>query len=126
MAFPLELLSDTFAVCRLDSDAPIPNWARGEFVSITRTPEELSIVCHQEHVPGGVRCEAGWRCLRIVGKIDFSLVGVIATLSTALADAGISVFVISTFDTDYILVRQLDVDRTVEALEETGHSVQSQ
>ena len=126
MDFTLELLPDTFAICRLDPDTSIPDWAQGESVSITRTPEELSIVCPQDDVPDNVQSKRGWCCLRIIGKLDFSLVGVIATLTKVLADAGISVFVISTFDTDYILVRQLDVKRAVKALEEAGHSVRNQ
>jgi hypothetical protein len=126
MNFALELLPDTFAICRLDPDAAIPDWANGEFVSITRTPEALSIVCRQDDVPDDMQSERGWRCLRIVGKLDFSLVGVIATLTKVLADAGISVFLMSTYDTDYLLVRGRDVDRTVETLVEAGHSVQNQ
>ena len=74
MAFPLELLHDTFAISRLDPDAPIPEWVQGEFVSITRTSVELSIVCRQDDVPDDVQSEQGWRCLRIVGKLDLSLV----------------------------------------------------
>ena len=107
MKFTIELLPDTLAICRLAHGAAIPDWAQGEFISITRTQEELSIVCHQENVPDYVRAERGWCCLRIVGKLDFSLVGVIAQLTKLLADANISVFVASTYDTDYFLVRQL-------------------
>jgi len=122
----LELLTATFAVCRLDFDAPIPDWAHCDFVSITRTRDEMSIVCRQEEVPDDVQAERGWRCLRVVGKLEFSLVGVIASLTKVLADAEISVFVVSTFDTDYLLVRQIDVNRTVEALKDAGHTVRNQ
>lgn len=126
MTFDLRVLSDTFAICRFDPDAAIPDWANGELVAITRTHEDLSIICRQEHVPDDVRAERGWCCLRVVGKLDFSLVGVIASLSTVLADAGISVFVVSTFDTDYMLVKNTNVERAVEALVEAGHSVRNQ
>ena len=126
MNFTLELFTDTFVICRLDPDAPIPDWAQGEFVSTTRTPDELSIVCGQEGVRDDVQVEREWRCLRIVGNLDFSLVGVIATLTNVLADAGISVFVMSTFDTDYLLVKEGNLDDAVEALEKAGHSVRSQ
>lgn len=122
MNFTLEFLPDSFAICRLDPDAPVPDWAKGDSVSITRTRDELTVVCRQNHVSDEVEAERGWRCLRIVGKLDFSLLGVIATLSTVLADAGISVFVMSTFDTDYRLVKEADVDRAVEALEKAGFS----
>lgn len=123
MRFTLEILPDTFAICRLASDATIPDWAQGEFVSITRTQEELSIVCRQEDAPGDLQAERGWRCLRIVGKLDFSLVGVIASLTGALAEAGINVFVVSTFDTDFVLVREQDLEKAVGVLGEKGHSV---
>lgn len=125
MKFAVELLPNTVAVCRLAPDAAIPEWAQGEFVSITRTQEELSIVCRQDDVPGDVRAERNRRCLRIVGQLDFSLVGVIARLTKVLADASISVFVVSTYETDYFLVRQVDADRTIEALEEAEYSVKS-
>jgi hypothetical protein len=121
MNFTLKLLPDTFAICRLDPDAPTPDWEQGEFVSITRTPEELSIVCRQVDVPDDVQSEREWRCLRIVGTLDFSLVGVIAMITKAMADASISVFVMSTYDTDYLLVKEADVERAVEALEEVGN-----
>ena len=126
MTFTLELLPDTFAICCLDPDAAIPDWANGDFVSITRTHDELSIVCCQELVPDDVQAEREWRCLRVVGKLDFTLVGVIAAITKVLADESISVFVMSTFDTDYFLVRAIDVERTVEALVESGHSVENQ
>lgn len=122
MKFTVELLLDTFAICRLAPETAIPDWAQGEFVSITRTQEELSIVCRQENVPDDVRAERERRCLRIVGKLDFSLVGVIATLTKALSDANISVFALSTYDTDYFLVRQLDLDWTIGLWSKQGTS----
>src|SRR5262245_55974633 len=107
-------LDGTFAVCHLARDAPLPAWlADGPFVSLTRTADELSLVCRQEAVPEGVRCERGWRCLRVAGTLDFSFVGVLASLLGPLADAGVSVFVVSTFDTDYLLVKQADFQRAV-------------
>ena len=121
--FRLETLVDTFAICRLAADAPIPSWAGGDVVSITRTAEELSIVCSQERVPEQVTREAGWRCLRVVGPLDFSLVGLIAALSGTLAAADISLFVISTFDTDYLLVRQTDLRAALAALVAAGYDV---
>ena len=125
MKFSIELLPESYAICRLDPTAAIPTWTRGGLVSITRTPDELSIVCQQTDIPDGVQAEREWCCFRIAGKLDFSLVGVIATLTQVLAATGISVFVMSTYDTDYFLVRQLDLLRAVETLEEAGHSVQS-
>lgn len=122
---PLTLvpLGGTFAVCRLAPDTPVPCWAGGPFVSITRTLEELSIVCDQEAVPEGVRCERGWRCLRVAGKLDFSLVGVLASLLSPLAGAAVSAFVMSSFDTDFLLVKEQDFRKTVEVLQRAGHAV---
>ena len=122
--FTLEVLHGTFAVCHLSATDPVPNWATGEFVSITRTSEELSIVCEQEQLPQHVRAERGWRCLRVAGKLDLSMVGVIASLSGTLASAGIGVFVVSTFETDYLLVKEVDLEATVESLIEVGNIVQ--
>ena len=125
MKYTLELLLETFAVCRLDADAPQPDWAQGGFVSITRTPDELTVVCNQKVAPDHMMAERGWRCLKVRGKINFSLVGVITSLTKVLADEGVSVFVITTYDTDYFLVRQADVDRSVDALLSGGHFVQT-
>ncbi len=117
-------IEGTYAVCRLEAEAPIPAWVGGgPFVSITRSADELSIVCRQETVPEGVRCERPWRCLRIAGTLDFALVGVLASLLDPLADAGISVFLVSTFDTDYLLVKEQDLRRAVEVLRRAGHDV---
>jgi len=120
----LVMLRDLYAICRLHHDAPIPAWASsGGFFSITRTADELSVVCPQSFVPDGVRCERDWRCLRVAGSMDFSMIGVVASLVTPLAKAGVSVFVISTFDTDYLLVKETDVERAMEALRGAGHAL---
>src|SRR5947207_2330262 len=109
-SWTLLLLPDTFAICRLDAAGPIPEWAfSGDFISITRSGDELSIVCYEGAVPAGVRCEKGWRCLRVAGTLDFSLVGVLVSLTVPLAEVGVSVFAISTFDTDYLLIRETDL-----------------
>jgi hypothetical protein len=116
------VLDGTFAVCRLAGDAPLPPWATaGHFVSLTRTPEELSLVCAQDAVPEGIVCERGWRCLRVAGAVPFSAVGVLASLTAPLAEARISVFAVSTFDTDYLLVRERDLERALDALRRMGH-----
>ena len=121
--FKLETLADTFAICRLAAADPIPAWAGGEVVSITRTAEELSIVCSQDRVPQQVTREGDWRCLRVLGPLDFSLVGVLSALSGTLAAAGISLFAISTFQTDYLLVRKTDLPAAVASLTAAGHDV---
>ena len=118
------VLPDHLAVCRFNQDTPIPAWAlSGTVFTITRTADELSVVCQQNLVPDGVRCERGWRCLRVAGTMDFSMIGVVASLSTPLAAAGVGIFVISTFDTDYLLVKNDDFSRAVAALRAAGHAV---
>ena len=102
----LRAMLGTLAICRLDADAPIPDWASGAgFVSITRTADELSIVIAEERVPDDVRCERDWKALKVDGPLGFSLVGVLVSICRPLTDAGISVFAISTFDTDYVIVK---------------------
>jgi hypothetical protein len=94
----------------------------GDFFSVTRTADELSIVCLQESVPDYVRSEKGWRCLRIAGSIPFSVAGVVATLTAPLAEAGVSVFVVSTFDTDYLLTKEKDWAKALDILRKQGHT----
>ncbi len=119
-------LDGFFAVCQLASSDSIPSWATvGNLVSITRTGDELSIVCSQDAVPAGVKCERGWRALRVVGSMEFSAVGVLASLVGPLAEAGISIFALSTFDTDYLLVKQQTLDAAAAALKHHGHAIQS-
>jgi uncharacterized protein len=119
----LLLLPGRFAVCRLAPDAPVPAWAvAGPLSSVTRTEDELSVVCAEVQVPDGVRGEPGWRALRVAGTLDFGLVGVLKALVTPLAEAGISVFALSTFDTDYLLLR--DLEGGAAALEAAGHEVE--
>jgi hypothetical protein len=121
----LILLSDTFAICRLAPDAAIPPWATaGSLFSITRTNDELSVVCLQALVPEKVQSERGWRCLRVAGAMDFSQVGILASLVGPLAESSISVFAISTFDTDYLLVKQADLEKATTALRQVGHTIQ--
>ena len=105
-----------FAVARLGPDAPIPSWATGALTSITRTADELSIVCDDEAVPNGVYAMRDFAAVRVLGTIDFGVVGLLASLTRALADAAVSVFVCSTFDTDYLLVRTSDFLRAKRAL----------
>jgi hypothetical protein len=114
----------TFAICRLEPNAPVPAWVpRAVFSSITRTDTELSIVCAQDAVPPGVRAERGWRLVGVQGPLDLSMVGVLAGLATPLAAAGVSIVAIGTFDTDYVLVRDGDLPRAVDALAAAGYAV---
>ena len=123
--FELCVLPGRFAVCRLQPSSPIPAWLpeRG-FVSVTRTADELSVVCEESCVPVGVKAQAGWVVMALRGPFEFSEVGVLASLAEPLAKAGIGIFVISTFDTDYLLVAQENLDRTVAALTSAGHTIE--
>ena len=105
-----------FAVARLQPDAPIPAWATGAVTSITRTPDELSIVCDDDAVPDGVYVQRDFACVRVLGTIDFGVVGVLAAMTRVLAEAAVSVVALSTFDTDYLLVRSADYARAKQAL----------
>ena len=113
----LARVAGRFAVARLAADAPIPPWAAAalaapsSLASVTRTRDELSIVCDDDTVPTDVRAERDFAVFRVAGTIDFSVVGMLATFTRALADAGVSVLAISTFDTDYLLVRTRDLPR---------------
>ena len=111
------------AVCRLAPDAAVPAWVSGAFTSITRTSEELSIVCDSAAVPADVRAEREWRGLKIEGPIPFEMTGVAAALLAPLAEARISIFLLSTFDTDYLLVKTATFERACEVLRGAGYVV---
>ncbi len=118
------VLAELYAIARLEPDADLPPWLRGgHFWSATRTDSELSLVCREEDVPRDASAERGWCALELAGPLDFSLTGVVAALVTPLADAEIPIFILSTFETDYLLVRERDLHRSVEALTGAGHEV---
>ena len=121
----LDVLPDRLAVCRLAADAELPTWVqRGRgLVSVTRTPDELSIVCPMEQVPAGIRQEGPFRALKVRGPLDFALTGILSGIAQTLALAQISIFALSTFDTDYILVRSGDLEEAAIQLELAGHTV---
>ena len=113
----MKLLKDKYGVCRLDKTELIPEWAsNSDFFSITKTLDELSIVCSEESIPSNVKCENDWRILKIEGPLDFSLIGILASISSILAQNGISIFAISTYNTDYILVKNKDIDKAIGSL----------
>ena len=124
----LKIQPGEYSICRLPAGAEIPaNLRRTDsFVSISRTADELSIVCLSDLAPSN--CESrsdDWRCLRFNGKFDLSLTGVLSSVLSPLAASQISVFTISTFDTDYILVRGSELPRTIEVLTQAGHRCHS-
>lgn len=119
----LKVLPGRFAIWRLPADAPLPELGAGGFVSMTRTRDELSIVGPMTCVPAGVPCETDWVCLAVAGPLAFELTGVLASIAAPLAEAGISIFAISTYDTDYVLVKDDQLEQTRRALASAGHRV---
>ena len=120
----LTVLPGRYAVSRLDPKTDVPRWSwTGDFVSISRTPDELSIVCLEANVPEGIACEPGWRIVRCEGPLDLSLPGIIASLADPLADAGVPIFPIATHHTDYILIKEIHLDTATRALAGYGHAV---
>lgn len=119
----LEVLEGNFSVCRLAPDADLPAWASegNGFRAVVRTPEELSLVCNEGIAPEGVEASGGWRALRVAGTLDLSLTGVLLALLRPLEDAGIPIFAISTFDTDYVLVPSDRIGEAKTALKGAGH-----
>jgi len=119
----LVIFPQFFAVCRLDPDGFIPHWALlGDFVSLTRTKTELSIICPQENVPEDAQAERGWRCIKIDDPFDFSVAGVHTSVALPLAEADISTMAVATYDTDHILVKDEELEPTVQALTRAGHT----
>ncbi len=124
-ALTLLEVAGRFAVCKLPPGSAVSAWATaGDVFNLSRTTDELSVVCRQELVPEGTRCERGWRCLRVAGAMPFTLVGVLASLTAPIARAGIGVFAFSTFDTDYLLVKAERFPEAVAALRAAEHTVE--
>jgi hypothetical protein len=120
----LKILPERMAICRFSPTAPLPDWI-GEtgFYSLTRTEAELTIVCPETRLAPGTAGETGWRCFKVQGVLDFSEIGIIFSLTRPLAENGVSVFVISTFDTDYFMVKEKDLTKAIDALTAEGHQV---
>ena len=122
--FQVTVLPGFFAIVRLAADAPLPSWAStGDFFSVTRTSDELSVVCLATQVPSSLTAETGWRALKVQGPFALSEIGVLAALAAALAHAKVSLFAISTFATDYLLVNDKSLNAAVAALRAAGHGV---
>jgi uncharacterized protein len=120
----LSVLPERLAISRLAPTETIPQWAmRGPFFSITRTGDELSVVCQLSDVPAGVHSQPGWRVLKVHGPFALTETGVLAALASPLAEARISLLAISTFDTDYLLVASDALSAATAALERAGHKI---
>ena len=117
------LTNSVYAIVRLAPDASIPKWAtRGEFTSITRTSDELSIVCPIENLPAEVSSDR-WICLRLQGPFPLSLTGVLLSFIQPLSSIGIPIFVIATYDTDYVLIKEESAAAALSALQAAGHEL---
>ena len=124
MTLTLTLLPENLAVCRLAPDDPFPDWAQGSnLVTFTRTPDELSIVCENNVVPENITAERDWRALKLQGPLDFSIVGILSALTAILAKAEISIFALSTYDTDYVLLKGINLTRGIETLQDAGYEL---
>ena len=120
----LKILPERMAVCRFEPTAPLPDWiGKVGFYSLTRTEAELTLVCPEARLAPGTTSETGWRCFKVQGLLDFSEIGIIFSLTQPLAKTGVSVFVISTFDTDYFMVKEKDLTKAIDALTAEGHQV---
>ena len=120
----LSVLEGNYAVSRLEPDAAVPDWAwQGELVSVSRTRDELSILCISSSVPDGVLCEHGWAALKLEGPFDFALTGILVSVLEPLRVAEIGIFAVSTFDTDYVLVKRANLELAVATLRKAGHNV---
>jgi hypothetical protein len=118
------LLPGTYAIVRLAPDAPVPDWAaRGDFNSITRTADELSIVCPTINLPSEVHCSHRWICLKLEGRFPFLQTGVLLSFIEPLSTKDVPIFAISTYDTDYVLIQE-GFAWAVDVLREAGHEQQ--
>ena len=110
-----------YGICRLGAEEEVPEWGRGAFVTVSRTRDELSVVCDFDRVPDEVAAEGPFLLLRVAGQLDLGLVGILASLAGPLATAEVPIFAISTFGTDYLLVQEPDRARAEAALAAAGH-----
>ena len=123
-AFTLTVLSERLGICSLEPPASVPDQIfQSSFFSVTRTSDELSIVCNETHMPKKGRCSTGWCCLQVEGPLDFSETGILSALSRPLAEAQIPIFVLSTYETDYLLVKEQNLNQAIDVLTSEGHSI---
>lgn len=123
-AISLEVLPDSYGICRFRPEEDIPPWAAtGGFCSITRTNDELSILCREDTIPDGVNCEKGWRAFKLLGPFEFTEIGILAGILGPLSKAGISILAVSTFDTDYVFVKGDRLNEARDVMEANGFQV---
>jgi hypothetical protein len=120
----LKVLSSNYGVCRFDPHTEVPSWAmQGDFFTVSKSQEELSIVCQASLIPADIKAEKEWRIFKIEGPFSFTQIGILNAVTSVLSENGISLFAVSTFDTDYIMVKCADLDRSIQALRKAEHQV---
>jgi uncharacterized protein len=124
----LKLLGEEYAVCRMPAGSPLPAGlatlaAEGCVISVTWTPEEVSVLCPAVHAPSGAVVETPWRCLRVAGPVNLALTGILASIVSPLAEARVNIFAFSTYDTDYLLVPSVRLAEAISALTLAGHRI---
>lgn len=124
MQYKFRILEGIYTICSLEKESDVPLWVnKSRFYSITKTNDELSIFCIQENIPSGVKCENNWKILQIDSVLDLSMVGVTAEISTLLAKNNINLFAVSTFNTDYICVKEHNLEKTIEVFKKAGNTI---
>jgi hypothetical protein len=120
----LFLLPETFAICQFAPGTPFPDWVpTNSFFSVTNTSDELSLVCLMESLPSDLDADRDWRCFKLQGSIPFSLTGILNSITMPLAQANLGIFAISTYDTDYVLVKKEVLLQALSALTDAGHTI---
>ncbi|CAF0888801.1 unnamed protein product [Adineta steineri] len=121
----LELLQENFVICRLSPSSSLPSWAfNGPFVSITKTNDELSIITiDNNQLPKEIQCERNWKCFKLIGPFPFDMTGILTSVLNPLAKAEVGILAISTFDTDYVLVKDINLQTAIDVLKQNGHTI---
>jgi len=120
MKLTLSILPEKLGICHLDKNTPIPAWALegASFISIGKTKDELSIICPEDKIPGGILFEKDWRAFKVQGPLGFTVTGIVSSISKPLAEAEISIMYISTYETDYVLVEEKNLEKAMKILGE--------
>lgn len=119
------LIDEKFGICRLKANEKLPEWVISSSIfSITRTKEELSVICPVNVIPENIECEINWNCFKVKGPLDFDQIGILSKISNTLYENEISIFVMSTYDTDYIFVKQKNCKAAFYALETAGMKIE--
>jgi hypothetical protein len=121
----LDLLEENFVICRLSPSSSLPSWAfTGPFISITKTNDELSIITIDDNrLPKDIQCERNWKCFKLKGPFPFDMTGVLSSILNPLAKADIAILAISTFDTDYVMIKEKNLQIAIDVLKQNGHTV---